>query len=179
MKLKITPEEQIPSVRQLYFDAFPSGERKPFEGILERCRQGKMELLTIEDDGGFAGFAAVMLYKDMALLDYFAISADRRGGGAGGQTLELLKQRYAEKRFFLEIEMLDKNAENSAMRERRKQFYLRAGFIETGIFVRYFDCEMEVLAYNCNIAFEDYTDIYRGVMGEDSPVRGRLTRIAD
>lgn len=62
--------------------------------------------------------------------DYFAVDPAARGGGIGGEALGLLRERYAGRRFFLEIEALgepDTPPEQETLRARRKAFYLRNG----------------------------------------------------
>ncbi|MBO5051477.1 MAG: GNAT family N-acetyltransferase, partial [Clostridia bacterium] len=82
--VKLTKEKDTTLVRQLYESAFPPEEKKPFSLILKKSDEGSMEILSIEeDDGSFLGLAIFILYKELALLDYFAISPERRGGGVG------------------------------------------------------------------------------------------------
>lgn len=156
----------IEQVQKLYQEAFPAIERKPFELILQKCREGQMELLAIEgEEGVFCGLAITVLYKDRVLLDYFAIAPEHRGGGIGSQILQLLKTRYEDKKFFLEIERSDVEAENKEQRIRRKSFYMRNGMVPMGYLVCVFGTEMEVLTDHCEVGYEEYHELYREVFG--------------
>ena len=67
-----------------------------------------MEILSIENDtGDFLGLAITILYKDIVLLDYFAVDDNQRNNGAGSSALRMLLERYLGKRFLLEIEAPD------------------------------------------------------------------------
>ena len=68
-----------------------------------------------------------ILYKDIVLLDYFAVDDNQRNNGAGSSALRMLLERYLGKRFLLEIEAPDIPSENTPERIRRKAFYLRNG----------------------------------------------------
>lgn len=166
MKIQVAKSEQIPQIEKLYLEAFPENERKPFKLMLQKVAEGQMEILALEESGEFVGLAITIKHKELVLLDYFAIESKWRGQGVGGEAIELLKQRYAEKRFFLEIEVIDEAAENNEERMRRKAFYLRHGMREAKIYVCLFGVEMELLTAQCDITFEAYYSIYADTFGK-------------
>ena len=94
-------KERLDELKNLYETAFPESEQKPFELMLKKREEGDAELLSIEDGGAFLGLAIVVSRGDLALLDYFAVSPQHRGGGVGGEAFEMLKERYAKKRYFI------------------------------------------------------------------------------
>ena len=52
MKLtNCTTEAQFANLERLYMDAFPAAERKPFPLLVEKSREGVVELLAIEEIG--------------------------------------------------------------------------------------------------------------------------------
>lgn len=165
MTLKEATSKQIPLIYDLYMEAFPADERKPFELIQQKVKEGKMELLAIEEEGQFKGLAISILYQDMVLIDYFAISSECRGQGVGGKAIELLKDRYKDRRMFLEIEVIDEKAENNEERIRRKAFYKRHGLSEAEIYVCLFGVDMELLTVDCQITYEEYHSVYAGTFG--------------
>ncbi len=165
LDLKIANKGQILQIKKLYKKSFPRIERKPFSIITRKQKQGSMEILSL-DDNGFVGLGITMMYKDLVLLDYFAIDTDIRGKGYGRDALTLLKSRYEGKRLFLEIEQPDEKASNNEERVRRKDFYIRNGLSETGIMVNLFGIDMELLSYDCELTFEEYYNLYRYNMGD-------------
>ena len=166
--MKLTPcqtKEQLSTVEALYMRAFPREERKPFSVILEKAEEGSMEILTIEEENTFLGLAITILFKDRVILDYLAISEDKRGQSVGTKTLAQLKERYAGKRLIIEIEDPDEPAENTSDRIRRKNFYLRNGLLEMPFRILLFGVRMQVLCTE-RIFFEEYHEIFPAVFSE-------------
>ena len=161
-------EKRISDIRALYFEAFPKSEQKPFSLILEKAERGEGELISIESEGGeFLGLAITLCYKDILLLDYFAIRAELRGGGIGGEAIELLIKRYADRRFILETEDPDEEgADNREMRMRRLGFYLRHGLRETEWRIMLFGVKMRVLCGGRAVTFEEYHEIFEKLFSE-------------
>ena len=95
MKLNDKPnKESLTALKKLYLSAFPRCERKPFYMINQLKAKGKAEILSIESDSGeFIGLAISVFYKDIVLLDYFAMSESVRGQGRGSEALILLLNR--------------------------------------------------------------------------------------
>lgn len=155
-------KEQEEQIRQLYESAFPASEKKPFAVILRLCREGNGEMLAIEDDAGvFLGLAICLLYRDLVLLDYFAVSPDCRGRGVGGQTLDLLRARYAGRRLLLEIEDPDEpGAPNRTERLRRRAFYLRNRMTPMPYDVMLFGVRMNILTDRVTVAYPEYHAIF-------------------
>lgn len=177
-------KEYREQVYALYQDAFPEEEKKPVSMLEEMEKQGKLEILAVVDESNagerFVGLAINMKEpgnktasegKETALLDYFAISADARGGGYGSRALKLLLERYAGKTYIFEVEMRDENAPNAAQRERRIAFYLRGGLQETGLFVHAYDTDFEILTPDGQVTYEQYAGFLRRLMGEEEMKR--------
>ena len=109
MKLiKATDRLRLNTIEKLYLEAFPKSERKPFDLMLRKQTEGKMEILSIEEENAFLGLAILAFDKDIVLLDYFAISPDFRGQGVGSRAIQALQKIYRGKRFVLEIETTKK-----------------------------------------------------------------------
>ena len=127
-----------------------------------------MEIITIESDNrDFLGFAIMILHDDMVLLDYFAIAPDSRGQNIGSTALQLLFERYKNKRFILEIENTDIECDNSEERRRRKAFYIKNGMSVMPFKLNLLGVEMEILTHNCNVTFEEYFSIYDNIFSNE------------
>lgn len=169
--------ENIEKIKKLYNESFPKIERKPFELILEKCDMGLMEILTIESDNNkFLGLAITIIYKDIVLLDYFAIVPESRGKNNGSNALNLLFKKYKNMRFVLEIENSNVKCDNQEDRIRRKIFYTRNGMTAMQYKVSLFGVQMEVLTRNCNITFEEYHSIYRRTFSDEFSRKVKLVR---
>ncbi len=164
MKLVSADKSQIKQIKRLYKLAFPRREQKPFWLIRKKQREGSVEILAICDDD-FLGLVITSLYNNFALIDYFAIDETKRGKGLGSDALRLIKERYAGKQLFLEIEVINENAPNNNERIRRKKFYLKNGFTQANIQVNVLGVAMELLTCECGITFREYQNIYVNVYG--------------
>lgn len=162
MILRPAEENELFYIRELYEISFPNAEKKPFSLILKKASEGKMEILVLIRDEIPVGLIITILHKDLVLLDYFAVDERHRGNGIGSEALKLFRERYKNKRLFLEIEIQDDKAENSDQRRKRKAFYLRNGLYETGLLVTLFGVDMEILVFDsdCTLSFEEYHSVY-------------------
>lgn len=160
-------------VKVLYKDAFPKEERKPYQVMEEKQREGKMQIWAIveEEKSDFCGLAITILYKNLVLLDYFAICPEKRGNGIGSEVLAILKKKYASRCLFLEIESTSEGAEELSVEEqkvceKRKCFYHQNGINDTGLKVVLYGVPMEVLSAGRKIDFEEYLRLYIDTFGK-------------
>jgi len=165
MKLTNTYQsETLSKIEALYQTAFPPSEKKPFSLMLGKREQGWMEILAIESDqDDFLGLAITMICQDIVLLDYFAIADEMRGSGIGSQTLQLLKNRYKNKRLLLEIESTATESPDHEVRLRRKNFYTRNGLCAMPYMVELFGVEMEIMTFPGPVSFEEYHAIFETI----------------
>ncbi len=182
-------------ILDLYQNAFPDNERKPFSLIERKASMGEMEILLIREERKRIGFAIVAYAEHLVLLDYFAIDERWRDQGYGTMALELLEGLYSDRQMFLEIEKAEEpprctrrqddltmqirsakgkseKADTSEtgirpddIRLRRRQFYLRNGMNETGIEVELFGVKMEILSTIPGLTFEICEPVYRSIYG--------------
>lgn len=167
MKLIPPNKENLASIKKLYRSAFPRVERKPFRLILRQCEKGEAEMFAIEtNDGKFTGLAFTVKYNDIVMLDYFAIHPNARGKGIGSRALQMLKARYADSRFILEIESTDEPCKNLETRKKRRSFYLRNGMKPSGFTAHVFFTDLEIFTAGEPVTFEEYRGLYRSHLGE-------------
>lgn len=152
-------------MKRLYLEAFPLSERKPFGLMKKKAGKGEMELLSVMDGSQFVGLAITVLYQDLVLLDYFAVTKESRGKNYGSEALKMLLDRYKEQRMVFEIELADEGAGETDVKVRRKKFYLRNGLKETGIHIRLFGVPMEILTEGKPITYGEYHEIYDYIIG--------------
>lgn len=162
-------KENMKKLKMLYERTFPSAEKKPFLLIKRLSRQGKMKIYAAEENGEFLGLAIMILYADIALLDYLAIEETKRSQGIGGKVIESLKNIYKDSKFVLEIEDSDKDIPEREMRLRRKKFYLSHGLSVMPYKICLFGVDMEVLTYGGDISFEDYHAVYSNTLPKRIP----------
>jgi len=148
-------------IYRLYQSAFPASEKKPFSMIRTMYQKGRSDVWYCERNGKFAGLVITINGPEQILLDYLAVEKKHRGQGAGSQILWAMREKYAGKGVFLEIEIVDEAADNFAERKRRKQFYLSNGMTPMNVFVELFGVDMELLGFDCTLTFEEYHAFYR------------------
>lgn len=158
-------------VYALYEQAFPPEEKKTVEMLEELVHQRKLEILAVTEGERFVGLAINMLAGEKALLDYFAISPEIRGGGYGSRALQLLLERFAGKPYIFEVEKPDDTAPNARERERRIAFYLRNGLKETGLFLNAYQTDFHILTPDGHASYEEYLELLDEVLGKDERER--------
>lgn len=159
MFLREADKKDLPFIKELYFNAFPKNERKPFGLIKSLTRRGIMRLLVVDDGGMFGGFAVLVENDGITLIDYLAIKPQYRGKGWGSKVLELLKEEYPV--MVLEIESPEVECDNKEQRLARKNFYIRSGFVDYGVRIKVYGVVMEMLCYGDEVSFESYSDVFK------------------
>ena len=157
----------LEKIENLYIQSFPKEERKPFSLILQKQKEGKVEILYIEKENNFFGLMILAKDNDNILLDYFAIKKEYQSQGIGSNSLKLLFNKYKNKNIIIEIESTKINSNNQILRQKRKNFYLRNNFKIQDFCVNLFSVEMEILTNNNPINFQEYHNIYKNSYGND------------
>lgn len=120
-----THRELLDSIKQLYFEAFPIEERRPWESIMRLISTNNSYNLTlIFADNEFAGFITSWIFTDFIYIEHFAIVSDKRGYGIGAQAISAFTRYLPQLPIILEAEPID----TSAIARRRIEFYQRQGF---------------------------------------------------
>lgn len=160
MDLKVEPVvENGPfwsDVGRLAREAFPPGEYFPPRKLMRMARADDFDFWKILDGSAFVGFMVVKTYDDLAYLFFLDIDPSHRSKGYGARALALLRTLYPQKRLILDFEMLDETAANNEQRKKRRAFYLRNGFQETGWFISYNNIDFEIVSADGHLDLEKY-----------------------
>ena len=98
MEIKKIEKSQWKEIKKIYKEAFPKNERKPFASIKRSVKRGKSEILIALENNIVAGFIMLTEYKDIVMIEYFAVSAEGRGKGVGSLMLNEIHARHKGKR---------------------------------------------------------------------------------
>lgn len=165
MKLTKLEPNQWSQIQQIYLEAFPKQERKPFALVRHSVRRGRMVLFAQWEGAQLLGFAAVIPFEDLVMVDYLAVSKQARGKGTGSQLMQQVCGHYADKKVVLLIERLDEQADNAQQRIARRRFYLKNGFASTGLFTSGAGGDMEVLSFGGQVTADAYLRLQRYALG--------------
>ena len=123
-----------PALRALYESAFPREERIPWEDLLRLVEEMPLEFAEYRDGEELLGITIVYPRPRLSWFWYFAVPEEKRGRGIGQRILSALLVRYEGRSAVLDMEdPAQPGAPNAAQRLRRRDFYLRNGFRETGV----------------------------------------------
>ena len=166
--MDILNENQKPwkEIKEIYFEAFPKSERKPFFAIRHSVKKGKAQLLTAMENGILQGFVMVIPYKDMIMVDYLAVSPKIRSRGTGSKILQEACRRFSDKKIVLLIERLDESAENNEQRSARRKFYFKNGFTSSDIYITGHSDYKEILNFGGTISSQEYMDLQQYALGK-------------
>lgn len=131
-------------VNALAGEAFPPEEYLAPAELVKMAQAEQFDFLALLDGDSFVGFMVVQTYQNLAYLFFLAICADYRSRGYGSRAIETLKAAYPDQMQVVDFERPDDTAGNCAQREKRRAFYLRNGYKETGLFLSYLGVECEV-----------------------------------
>lgn len=153
-------------IYKLYRQAFPRYERKPFAIIRSMYKKGSTDIWYFEKDGRFAGLVFTVNRDEAILIDYLAVCPKRRGERIGSAIITQMREFYAPKGIFVEIESVFAECDNKDERLRRKEFYLKNDFVPMKVMVVLFGVEMELLGIGCKLSYDEYFAFYHDVYGE-------------
>ncbi|WP_297280726.1 GNAT family N-acetyltransferase [uncultured Anaerococcus sp.] len=150
---------------KLYLKSFPENERVDISKLYDLDKKGLIDIIILTQDTKYIGLAVIYLSENINLLSYFAIDPSLRSKGLGSKSLKILKNTYKD--LIIEIESTDfKGADDFALRNRRKAFYIRNGFKIIDQKVDYFGIEMELMATTKDAGIEAYFQTYENIFDE-------------
>lgn len=158
-------KNQWEEIRNIYVEAFPKRERKPFWVLRHSVKRRKIQIFIETIKNAVQGFVVVIPFRNMVMVDYLAVSAKIRSRGTGSRMLQDVCQRFGGKKVVLLIERLEDQAENKDQRIARRKFYLKNGFTSSNIFITGASGSMEVLNYGGTVTPEEYISLQKYALG--------------
>jgi len=165
MEIKRICQSQWSDVKNIYMEAFPKAEKKPFFLLKRAVQKEKSEIWAASENGVVAGFIVLIPYHDMILIEYLAVSNQIRSKGTGSKILGEICRQYEDKRILLLIEEVDEAANNLEQRIARKRFYLKNGFKPSGIFIQSVSGNMEILCHGGSISGDEFIAVQTHALG--------------
>lgn len=141
-------KDQVAEIYQTHLCRdFPPDERKTLNIILKAMDAGNYECYALTEDE-LLGYAFFVKLEQDYLLDYLAIVRGKRDLGLGSVFLEKLSHQMKDADSMLvEVEepASGKDEAERSLRSRRKAFYLRNGFADTGVNAEAFGVNFRLL----------------------------------
>lgn len=100
MKFMTVKDQQWKAIKEIYYEAFPKQERKPFFTLRHSVRSGKAQLFTAVENDTLLGFVVVIPYQNMVMVDYLAVSQKVRSKGTGSYLMNQICQQFPGKKSF-------------------------------------------------------------------------------
>lgn len=124
---------ELPEVQRIYEELFPPSERFfTIKEMIEISDKISIEVNTIKDGDLLVGFCVIWSEKKWSYLLFIGINSKLQGGGYGSKAMNAIRDNYNDVPLVFGVEEIDPNAPNAVQRERRKNFYLKLGFYDTG-----------------------------------------------
>lgn len=137
-------------------EAFPISERNSIDDLYASGSDGNLDMIGIYADNELTGFFAVRKFGKICYMAYFAVCSEKRSMGIGSKALHLLKEFYPGCQIVNEFEAPDERDENNTTRLRRRDFYLRNGFYETGWYSFYDGTEFEIACSEAEFDMQEF-----------------------
>lgn len=150
-------------VKQLYESSFPEDEQVPFLILRNKAKTKISDLYAITDQETFVGMLCTVYHVDIVFLWYLAVTPNMQGKGYGSQILQEVKKQFPKNRLILNIEEVNHECKETI---KRKQFYLKNGFIESGFKTEEYGVVYEMLAYPTKITYPEYEAMMRKYSGD-------------
>lgn len=153
-------------VEALAKEAFPPEEYLAPKELVQMAEDAQFDFLALTEEGRFVGFMAVQVHRSLSYLFFLAIASELRASGYGSGAIEALKERYPDKTQVVDFEMLDQGASNYGQRVKRKRFYLRNGYRETGLFLSYCGVDYEVMCMGEDFREDEFKELMKNIRVE-------------
>lgn len=144
--------EDLLILEKINEEAIPECERNTLSDLLSTGAA----VTGIYAESEPAGFFVTRDYGNITYLAYLAVRSDLRSKGLGGMSLKKLLEEHADKQVVVEYEAPLPENEADDINHRRKNFYMRSGFEETGWFTFYDDTEFEIGCANCQFDINEF-----------------------
>lgn len=156
---KVQYDSDYKMVKELYSYAFPDIERLPLVLLKLMSLKSNIEFYSVYDDDDFCGMLYMVNNKGKTLIYYFAVRSDIRSMGYGTRILEWLKKE--KNSFSLIMETVREESDNHLQRQKRKEFYLKNGFKDTGYYMKDYSGTFDILITDSNINPKEFMKLIK------------------
>ena len=135
-------------VKRIYFESFPKSERMPFPLMVAMSKLWNTDFLGFYEEDTLCGFIYLAHNRKIVFVMFFAVDAALRSKGFGSAILQEIQKKYPTKKIIISIEPCDETAPDIEIRKKRKAFYLRNEYKETGYMIKLAGVVQEIIIAN-------------------------------
>ena len=158
----LTKEHQdVEVVREFYDYSFPDDERMPYDRLLSMVDTNHVMYAWYDEDK-LIGMTFTFVYDNLAYLSYICIRKEEQDHGYGSMILNALENVYP--RIVVDIEKIE--TEQDEEQVRRKQFYQKNKFHETGVFYFIYNVDYELLSTGESVTGKEWDDLIHAFWGK-------------
>ena len=158
----------LAQLEEINAEAIPEEERVS----LEDMGATGAEIIGIYAGGEPAGFLTVRHYRQIHYLAFLAVRKDLRSLGIGSMAVKALIRMHPDQQNVVEYEAPEREASADDIKARRKNFYLRNGFYETGWNTHYDGTEFEIGCSDPDFdadAFKEFSKYLETIVSDHIP----------
>ncbi len=135
-------------IKDIYFSSFPVKERMAFSLMIAMSCLWNTEFNAYYDGETLCGFIYSATIGKQTFIMFFAVDEKLRNKGYGGAILDEVQKMHPDNKIIVSIEPCIEGSESFEICERRRAFYLRNDFNETGYLMELGGSVQEVLIRN-------------------------------
>lgn len=147
--ISLLSREQIKEVyKESMMVDFPDNERKPLSMIMKALDKGAYICLGVIDKVKVLGYAFFVKNENDYLFDYLAVINGNRNNGLGSFFLKHIAEYFKDANSIIgEVEdpQCAKTEEDRLLQQRRYNFYMRNGFVDTGVKANVFGADFIII----------------------------------
>lgn len=145
---KVLRSKRKKEIKEIYMSSFPKEERMPFALMMIMSCLWNTQFYAYYDKKNLCGLVYMATLGKQTFIMFIAVDAKLRSKGYGSSILNTIQAMYPKNTILVSIEPVDERAENKGQRLKRKNFYVRNGYQETGYFMKLAGQEQEILIKN-------------------------------
>ena len=120
----------------------------PFPLMVAMSKLWNTDFLGFYEEDTLCGFIYLAHNRKIVFVMFFAVDAALRSKGFGSAILQEIQKKYPTKKIIISIEPCDETAPDIEIRKKRKAFYLRNGYKETGYMIKLAGVIQEIIIAN-------------------------------
>ena len=120
----------------------------PFPMMVAMSKLWNTQFFGFYDADTPCGLIFLASNRKIVFVMFFAVDECLRSKGYGSFILQQIRNKYPDKKIIITIEPCDDNAPDIGLRKRRKLFYLRNGYKETGYRIKLNGVVQEIIITN-------------------------------